>query len=59
MGFIIALNENTGAYSVKTLDEYVAEYEKPEMIGQFGTPFQWTYPSGGKGKRIQLKGKLI
>lgn len=23
--------------------------------GQFGTPFQWTYPSGKRGKSIQLK----
>ena len=57
--YIIALDENTGIYSIKTIDEYITEYEKPEMMGQFGTPFQWTYPSGGKGKRIQLKGTIL
>ena len=56
---VIAFNENTGKYSIKTLNEYVAEYERLEISGQFGTPFQWTYPSGGKGKRIQLKGTIL
>ena len=57
--YVIVLNENIGKYSIKSLNEYVTEYERAEMIVQFGTPFQWTYPSGGKGKRIQLKGTIL
>lgn len=57
--YIIAVDEDSDRYSIKTLEEYIAEYDKQGVSGQFGTPFQWTYPSGGKGKRIQLKGKLI
>lgn len=56
---IITVNENTNTYKIKTVDDYILEYDKQGVTGQLGTPFQWTYPSGGKGKRIQLKGKMI
>lgn len=45
-------------YRIRTVDEYISEIMN-HVNGQLGTPFQWTYPSGGKGKRIQLKCKLI
>jgi len=35
------------------VDYYLRSYSSK---GQFGTPFQWTYPSGKRGKSIQLKG---
>lgn len=56
---IITVNENTNTYKINTIDEYILEYDAQGITGQLGTPFQWTYPSGGKGKRIQLKGKMI
>jgi len=27
--------------------------------GAFGTKFSWTYPSGSRGKRIQLKADVF
>ena len=56
---IITVNENTNTYKINTIDDYILEYDAQGVTGQLGTPFQWTYPSGGKGKRIQLKGKMI
>lgn len=56
---IITVNENTNAYKINSIDDYILEYDAQGVTGQLGTPFQWTYPSGGKGKRIQLKGKMI
>lgn len=56
---IITVNENTNTYKISTIDDYISEYDAQGVTGQLGTPFQWTYPSGGKGKRIQLKGKMI
>jgi len=38
-------------------DNYIEHYlQTYSSKGQFGTPFQWTYPSGKRGKSIQLKG---
>ena len=56
---IITVNENTNTYKINSIDDYISEYDAQGVTGQLGTPFQWTYPSGGKGKRIQLKGKMI
>lgn len=56
---IITVNENTNSYKIKTIDEYIQECEKQNVGGQLGTLFQWTYPSGGKGRRIQLKGRIL
>lgn len=52
---IITVNENTNKYKIRSIDEYIRECDEQEIGGQLGTPFQWTYPSGGHGKRIQLK----
>ena len=41
LNYIIAVNENTGKYSIKTLNEYVSEYERPEMSGQFDIGEKW------------------
>ena len=51
---IILLNEKTNTYTIETVEDYVERICNTGE-GQLGTPFQWTYPSGGKGKRIQLK----
>ncbi len=52
---IITVNENTNNYKIRSIDEYIYECNNHGINGQLGTPFQWTYPSGGHGKRIQLK----
>jgi hypothetical protein len=57
--YIITLDENSNTYSIHTIDEYIDECKSQGVEGQFGTLFRWTYPSGGKGKRIQLKGKML
>ncbi len=55
---IITVNENTNTYCIYSIDDYIEECNEKKVEGQFGTPFQWTYPSGGLGKRIQLKMKV-
>ena len=57
--YIITLDERNNHYSVHTVDEYIEECHRQNVKGQFGTLFKWTYPSGGKGKRIQLKGRIV
>lgn len=44
---------------IHTLDEYTNMLLQPENISHFGTPFQWTFASGRKGKDIQLKCKIL
>ncbi len=55
---IIVLNEKTNSYKISTIDEYIRECEENDVGGQLDTLFYWTYPSGGLGKRIQLKMKV-
>ena len=55
---IITYNENTSSFKVESIDDYVESLERKGMTGNFGTLFRWTYPSGGLGKRIQLKMKV-
>ena len=55
---IITVNENSNSYGIYSIDDYIVECSENKVEGQFGTPFQWTYPSGGLGKRIQLKMKV-
>ena len=43
---------------IHTLEEYTQMLLKPENVSHFGTPFQWTFASGRKGKDIQLKCKI-
>lgn len=44
---------------IHTLEEYTQMLLKPENVSHFGTPFQWTFASGIKGKDIQLKCKIL
>ncbi len=44
---------------IHTLEEYTEILLKPENESHFGTPFQWTFASGRKGKDIQLKCKIL
>lgn len=54
---IIIYKNETSEFEVFKLEEYVNIIINEN--GHFGTPFKWTFPSGGKGKWIQLKGKVI
>lgn len=55
---IITYNENTSSFIIESIEDYVESLERKGMTGNFGTLFRWTYPSGGLGKRIQLKMKV-
>ena len=55
---IITYNENTSSFRIESIEDYVESLERKGMTGNFGTLFRWTYPSGGRGKRIQLKMKV-
>lgn len=44
---------------IHTVESYTTMLLKPENESHFGTPFQWTFASGRKGKDIQLKCKIL
>ncbi len=52
---IITYNDSTSNFKIEKIEDYIGELEQKGMTGNFGTLFRWTYPSGGLGKRIQLK----
>ena len=52
--YVLAFNQKNDAMELFTASEYI-ERMLAEKHGQFGTPFQWTYASGSRGKSIQLK----
>lgn len=56
--YLIIGNKDNQEINIETIPEY---YNKVKSMkkGHFGTIFSWTYPSGGKGKRIQLKAPII
>ncbi len=55
---IITYNDNTSNFKIESIQDYVESLVGKGMTGNFGTLFRWTYPSGGLGKRIQLKMKV-
>jgi hypothetical protein len=55
---IISYNDKTSSFSIMSIDEYVEALKERGISGNFGTLYRWTYPSGGQGKRIQLKMKV-
>lgn len=58
--YIVVRNKNTGKISIHTIDEYLIK-QTAEINGAnwFGTIFSWTYPSKRRGKRIQLKARIM
>lgn len=54
----IVISDEKDLY-IHTLEEYTALLLEPENEKHFGTPFQWTFASGRKGKDIQLKCMII
>lgn len=53
--YLVTYNENTAKISICSIEEYLESAKKQGYSGNFGTMFKWTYPSGGLGKKIQLK----
>lgn len=56
-GYMFVYKNETQQLEMWDLNSYLVEILK--IDGQLNTPFKWTYPSKGKGKRIQLKGKIL
>ena len=52
---LVTYNESTSEITIVSIDDYLEQVEQKGYGGNFGTMFKWTYPSGGFGKKIQLK----
>ena len=57
--FFRAQIEKNNQEFLDNIDDYINILLKNNIKGNFGTPFQWTYASGCKGKNIQLKCKIL
>ena len=57
--YLLCYNNNSNVTSFISVNEYLDLLKKNNVKGNFGTFFHWTYPSKRKGKRIQLKAKII
>lgn len=53
--YLLVYDENRNDIYIHSIDEYTKLLLLPEHEAQLGTPFQWTFASGRKGKDIQLK----
>ena len=56
---ILTYNNNDNSVACKTINEYIDKLTEQGIKGHFGTFFSWTYPSKKRGKKIQLKCKII
>lgn len=56
--YLLSYNDEINEAHIYTIDEYIQKLKQSEK-GMFGTPFQWTYASGSKGKNIQLKMPVV
>ena len=56
---IITYDDRNSNITIEDIEDYIIKATKDGAPGNFGTMFRWTYPSGGLGKRIQLKMKVI
>ena len=57
--FLITYKSEEEKFALYEVGEYIAKLENSNVKGTFGTLFSWTYPSHGKGNRIQLKSRII
>lgn len=57
--YLLTYKNDSGEYSIHTIEEYYQILLNNNIKGQFGTVFSWTYASGQKGKSIQLKSKIL
>lgn len=56
--YVVAFRVDTNSLSVHSTDEYV-RMMLSNSSGFFGTPFQWTFASGQRGRSIQLKMPML
>ena len=56
--YVVSYRVGTHDFSVHSTDEYV-RLMMASSKGFFGTPFQWTFASGQRGKSIQLKMPML
>ena len=58
--YLILRDKITGDFSIHSVEEYCDLLEANNRgASGFGTIFAWTYPSKKRGKKIQLKAKII
>ena len=57
--YILVYDADTNVSSIHHIEEYIRLLSQAGYIRNFGSPFGWTYPSKQRGKRIQLKGRII
>ncbi|EUJ21828.1 type II site-specific deoxyribonuclease [Listeria aquatica FSL S10-1188] len=55
--YMLTYKPQSDSFTIFNKSEFIKMQEKIES--QFNTPFAWTYPSGKKKERIQLKAKMI
>ncbi len=55
--YVVSYQTSKNIFSVHSVEDYCARIAGKSS--QFGTPFQWTYASGQRGKCIQLKAPLF
>lgn len=56
--YVVAFRVDKGIFSVHSTEDYVAAMLN-DSNGFFGTPFQWTFASGQRGRSIQLKMPML
>ena len=57
--YLITYKNEQGEFSIHKINDYISLLKKQNVKGTFGTFFLWTYPSGRRGERIQLKTKIL
>lgn len=57
--YILTYDTVDNSTSIHRLIDYYNELMANNYSRNFGTPFSWTYPSKQRGKRIQLKSRII
>ena len=57
--YIITYDNNDSSTAISKTEDYCEHLIESGVVGHFGTPFIWTYPSKRKGLDIQLKCKII
>lgn len=56
--YILTYDNNDDSIAIHNINDYCTKLLASKS-GHFGTPFSWTYPSKKRGKKIQLKCKLL
>lgn len=57
--YILTYNDAENVAAIHRIESYIDILNREGHVRNFGTLFGWTYPSGQRGKRIQLKCRII